>query len=465
MNKRLRHVVYGSVLAGLALFVRLGYSNANDECVWNAVTKQCTPDTQLYLQPVAKLDPDQMQLHEAGKNHFNTIWTFAPRLDGVWGMGPFFLANACSGCHINNGRGITTQQLNKPVFQQLVRLSVRKPGTDETMPHPAYDSQLQVFTLEGGVVEPSTGEADVYIRWLPHTVKLADGTEVELRKPELKITNEKFGAIDDSVLKSVRNGPALFGLGYLEAVPEADILAIAAAQKALGFNGRPNYVPDDATFKRKLGRFGWKANQPSINQQVAAAHLGDVGVTTSLYPDQDCTLTQTACYESVSKYAKPELHDQAWNAVNFFMRATEAPRARKHNDPQTERGEKLFADLQCAVCHVPSMKTGSYPALPAIEHLTFAAFTDLLLHDMGPDLADGRPDFKAGGNDWRTAPLWGVGLADRVNGGMFLLHDGRARNVEEAILWHGGEAKKSADSYKRLPAVDRQSLLSFVNSL
>ena len=203
MNKHLRHVVNGLVLAGMALFVSSGYSNANDDCVWNAVTKQCTPDAQLYLQPVAKLDPDQMQLHEAGKNHFNTIWTFAPRLDGVWGMGPFFLANACSGCHINNGRGITTQQLNKPVFQQLVRLSVPKPGTDETMPHPAYDSQLQVFTLEGGVVEPRTGEADVYIRWLPHTVKLADGTEVELRRPELKITNEKFGPIDDNVLKSL----------------------------------------------------------------------------------------------------------------------------------------------------------------------------------------------------------------------------------------------------------------------
>ena len=465
MNKHLQQLTGCLVFAALSLAVGVAHTDANDECVWNAVTKQCTPDAQLYMQPVAQLDPDQMQLHEAGKNQFNTIWTFAPRLDGVWGMGPFFLANACSGCHINNGRGITTQQLNKPVFQQLVRLSVRKPGTDETMPHPAYDSQLQVFTLEGGVVEPSTGEADVFIRWLPVTIKLADGTEVELRRPELKITNEKFGPIDDSVMKSLRNGPALYGLGYLDAVPEADILAIAAAQKALGFNGRPNYVPDDATFKRKLGRFGWKANQPSISQQVAAAHLGDIGVTTSLYPDQDCTLIQKACYESVSKYAKPELNDQAWNAVNFFMRATEAPRARKRNDPQTAHGEKLFADLQCAVCHVPTLKTGSYPALPAIENETFAAFTDLLLHDMGPDLADGRPDFKATGNDWRTAPLWGVGLADRVNGGMFLLHDGRARNVEEAILWHGGEAQKSADAYKRLPALDRQSLLSFVNSL
>ena len=239
----------------------------------------------------------------------------------------------------------------------------------------------------------------------------------------------------------------------------------AAAQKALGFNGRPNYVADDATFKRKLGRFGWKANQPSINQQVAAAHLGDVGVTTSLYPDQDCTLTQTACYESVSKYAKPELNDQAWNAVNFFMRATEAPRARKHNDPQTERGEKLFADLQCAVCHVPSMKTGSYPALPAIEHLTFAAFTDLLLHDMGPDLADGRPDFKAGGNDWRTAPLWGIGMSKQVNGSTSFLHDGRARNLTEAILWHGGEAQAARNAFAKLSKQERDDLLTYLNAL
>ena len=465
MNKHIFRVIRYFVFTGLGICAGMAHTNVNDECIWNTTTKQCTPDSQLYMQPVAQLDPEQIQLHEAGKNQFNTIWTFAPRLDGVWGMGPFFLANACSGCHINNGRGITTEQLNKPVFQQLVRLSVRKPGTEETMPHPAYESQIQVFTLEGGLVDASTGEADVYIRWLPVTVKLADGSEVELRRPELKITNEKFGPIDDSVMKSVRNGPALYGLGYLEAVPEADILAIAASQKALGYNGRPNYVADDATFKRKLGRFGWKANQPSISQQVAAAHLGDIGVTTSLYPDQDCTLIQKACYESVSKYAKPELNDQAWNAVNFFMRATDAPRARNRNDPQSAHGEKLFADLQCAVCHVPALKTGSYPALPAIENKSFAAFTDMLLHDMGPDLADGRPDFKATGNDWRTAPLWGVGLADRVNGGMFLLHDGRARNVEEAILWHGGEAKKSADGYKRLSSVERQSLLSFVNSL
>jgi CxxC motif-containing protein (DUF1111 family) len=147
------------------------------------------------------------------------------------------------------------------------------------------------------------------------------------------------------------------------------------------------------------------------------------------------------------------------------MRATDAPRSRLLNDPQTLRGEALFAELQCSVCHVPLLKTGSYPALPAIEHKTFAAYTDLLLHDMGADLADGRPDFKASGNDWRTAPLWGLGLAERVNRGMFLLHDGRARNAEEAILWHGGEAQKSSDRYKKLSVLDRQSLLRFVNSI
>jgi len=465
MNKHLVKKICCFIVASSTLFIIPVYSNTNDECIWNSSTKQCTPDTQLYMQPVAQLDPDQIQLHQTGKNQFSTTWTFAPRLDGVWGMGPFFLANACTGCHINNGRGITTEQLNKPVFQQLVRLSVRKPASDETMPHPAYDSQIQVFTLEGGLVDSSTGEADVFIRWLAQTVKLADGTEVELRKPELKIANHKFGPIDDSVLKSVRNGPALYGLGFLEAVPETDILAIAANQKILGFNGRPNYVTDDATFKIKLGRFGWKANQPSINQQVAAAHLGDIGVTTSLYPDQDCTLHQKSCFESVSKYDKPELSDPAWSAVNFFMRATDAPRSRLRNDPQTLRGEALFAELQCAVCHVPLLKTGSYPALPSIEHKTFAAYTDLLLHDMGADLADGRPDFKASGTDWRTAPLWGLGLADRVNSGMYLLHDGRARNAEEAILWHGGEAKKSSDGYKKLSVLDRHSLLRFVNSI
>ena len=185
-----RRVFSCLVFAGTSLFVSKGYSNANDECIWNSATKQCTPDAQLYMQPIAHLEPDQMQLHEAGKNQFNTVWTFAPRLDGVWGMGPFFLANACSGCHINNGRGLTTEQLNKPVFQQLVRLSVRIPGTDETMPHPAYDSQLQVFAFEGGLVEPNFA---TFLHSLQQTTHNLSRSGPTLSRPTSKLDGRWIG--------------------------------------------------------------------------------------------------------------------------------------------------------------------------------------------------------------------------------------------------------------------------------
>ncbi len=441
-------------------------TDGGDECFWNTVTRQCTPDNMLYAQPVDGLDAQQTRLFDDGYKQFGAPWTVFPRADGAWGLGPYFHANACTGCHVNIGRGLVDEFGSKPVFQQLVRLSVVREGKGGVIdPHPAYDQQVQPFSIFGPTVDPISGEADVRIEWQAEKVVLADGTEVVLRKPDIKITNGKFGAIDDSVMKSLRNTPALFGLGYLEAVSEQDILALAAAQKAAGYNGRPNYVADDSTGKRKLGRFGWKANQPSISQQVAAAHLGDMGITSSLYPDDDCTAIETKCMDLTYKQGKPDLDDTSWQAVNFFMAATEAPPQRKKHDATVQRGAKLFRDMACAVCHVPDLKAGKYPRVPAIEGEHFHAYTDLLLHDMGAALADGRPDFKASGRDWRTAPLWGIGLSARVNGSADLLHDGRARNVMEAILWHGGEAQKARDGFARLKREDREALIAFVNSL
>ncbi len=437
-----------------------------DECFWNPVTRQCTPDSQLYAQPVDGLSEAQSRLFDEGLRQFRATWTVFPRADGAWGLGPYFHANACTGCHVNGGRGQVDEQGGKPVFQQLLRLSVARPGSAGVIdPHPAYDQQLQPFSIFGPTPDPVSGEADVRIDWQSESVTLADRTQVLLRKPAINISNAKFGAIGDAVMISLRNTPALFGLGYLDAVSEADILALAALQKQAGYHGRPNYVTDAATGQRKLGRFGWKANQPSISQQVAAAHLGDMGITSSLFPDEDCSAVQTRCIDLTYKRGKPELDDPAWQAVNFFMAASEAPPQRKLNDLSVKRGAKLFGELACAVCHVPELKAGNYPPLPALEGERFAAYTDLLLHDMGAALADGRPDFQASGRDWRTAPLWGIGLSLRVNGSADLLHDGRARNVMEAILWHGGEAQPSRDAFARLRREDREALIAFVHAL
>lgn len=441
-------------------------TNDGDECFWNPVTRQCTPDNMLYAQPVDGLDAQQTRLFDDGFKQFGAPWTVFPRADGAWGLGPYFHANTCTGCHVNVGRGLVDEQGNKPVFQQLVRLSVVREGKAGVIdPHPAYDQQLQPFSIFGPTPDPISGEADVRIEWQPEKVVLADGTEVILRKPALKISNGKFGAIGEGVMTSLRSTPALFGLGYLEAVSEQDILALAAMQKTQGYHGRPNYVADDSTGKRKLGRFGWKANQPTISQQVAAAHLGDMGITSSLYPDDDCTAIETKCMDTTYKRGKPELDDTSWQAVNFFMAATEAPPQRQKNDAIVQRGAKLFRDAACAVCHVPELKAGKYPLVPSIEGERFHAYTDLLLHDMGEALADGRPDFQASGREWRTAPLLGIGLSLRVNGSADLLHDGRGRNVTEAILWHGGDAKKSRDAFARLKREDREALVAFVNSL
>ena len=245
---------------------------------------------------------------------------------------------------------------------------------------------------------------------------------------------------------------------------EATLKDIAARQQTQGLNGRLNYVRDDVRNKTSVGRFGWKANQPSIRQQIAAAFLGDMGVTSSLYIEENCQPVQTLCL-AMPPGNRPELLNYNWDQLEFWQAALAPPPPRKLDDPQVQRGEQLFEQAKCAQCHVPELQTGDYKLLPLIAMQKFRAFTDLLLHDMGDDLADGRPDFLAGPRDWRTPPLWGIGVSAQVNGSTNLLHDGRARNVLEAILWHGGEAKASRDSFADMPQADRDALIAFVNAL
>ena len=458
-------LVVSTVVVLAAAHNALSESESGD-CFWNPATKQCTPDDQIFLQPVAELSPTDTVLYEEGMKQFKASWSVFPLIDGEWGLGPTFHASACIGCHVNGGRGKTVDDASKTSFQQLVRLSL--PGTDaygEPLPHPAYGNQLQVFGIYGeSLSNPVVGEADLRIDWEPQKASLSDGTEVELRRPQNRITKLAFGPLGEKTLISLRNTPVVYGMGYLDAVPEADILALAAKQESLGLNGRPNYVKDDATGKQLLGRFGWKANQPTLKQQVAAAHMGDMGITSTLYHEQNCPKVQVQC-QNAHTTGKHELTDQAWNAVTFFLAGVEAPKRPLPDSDKYIQGEKLFRGAGCTGCHVPELKTGKFPMLTAIENKQFRPYTDLLLHDMGDDLADNRPDFKAGGRDWRTAPLWGLGLSRRVNGSMDLLHDGRARSVLEAILWHGGEAKKARDQFANMKKEDREALISFVHAL
>ena len=419
---------------------------------------------QVYLQPVAGLSFKQIGVFREGEKEFSVPWVVFPLLGGHWGLGPTFIADACSVCHVQAGRGRTLD--NAVITQQLLRLSVPGEGPHGApKPHPHYGDQIQVTGVSVGLKENrKPGEADVFIDWLYHQVTLADGTKVELRKPQLRIENLAFGPLEPDVMFSLRNTQALFGLGFLEAVPQASLQAIAQHQKTLGLNGRINYVRDDIHGSQAVGRFGWKAAQPSIRQQTATAFLGDMGVTSSLYIEENCPPVQTLCL-AMPPGNRPELLDYNWDQLEFWQAALAPPPPRNKESAQVRRGQVLFEQAGCAQCHLPELKTGDYPLLPVIANTTFRAYTDLLLHDMGEELADGRPEFMAGPRDWRTAPLWGIGLSQQVNGSTHFLHDGRARNVLEAILWHGGEAKKARDSFASMLKDERDAVLQFVNSL
>ncbi len=414
-----------------------------------------------YALPGAPLDREQLLLFEQGREVFAQRWVVAPSPFGLWGRGPLSNGEVCADCHAGNGRGRPPLTGTEPMRSMLVRLSI--PGRDEhggPIPDPAYGDQLQFEGVLGRV--PAEGEA--YLRWHETTAVLADGETVALRAPVVEFRDLNFGPIAAQTLRSLRVAPPVFGLGLLEAVPENALLAIVEQQRRLGFAGRLNRVWDRVKEGTVAGRFGLKANQPGLRQHIASAFVADLGVTSALFPEQNCTSVQREC-RAIPPGRQPELPEDQLDALLYYIRALAVPARRNVDDPQVQRGEHWFARLQCAVCHVPALATGELPALPQMARQTIHPYTDLLLHDMGEGLADGRPDFEAGPQDWRTPPLWGLGLSERVNGNAFLLHDGRARDVVEAILWHGGEAQRSRDAFAGLPRAERDALVAFLLSL
>lgn len=432
----------------------------------------------VYMQPMAGLAEAQLKQFRVGEKLFRTSWIVFPLLPIpnweyvrppsmiAWGLGPTFIANSCMACHVQAGHGKTVEQIGSPISQQLVRISL--PGTGrhgEPLAHPNYGHQLQPFdVITPDKNHPNEGEADVMVDWIKHAVTLPDGTAIELRKPKIRIENPAFGPLGDDLMTSLRNSRAVFGLGYLEAVSEEDILAIAKIQSTQGLNGRPNYVRDDVNDKTSIGRFGWKANQPSIRQQIAAAFHGDMGITSPLYLQQNCPPAQQHC-QAMPPGDKAELRGYELDEITLWAMALDAPPSRDRDKEHIRHGERLFNQARCAQCHLPELKTSRFSALPTLSNRRFQAYTDLLLHDMGEGLADGRPDFLAGPRDWRTSPLWGIGLSKQVNGSTNLLHDGRARNVLEAILWHGGEAQMARDIFAGMSKAEREDLIAFVNAL
>lgn len=428
-------------------------------------------DRSAYSEPAPVLDPRRRQLFMAGRSVFHRQWASIASLNGDWGLGPTFIADRCSACHLNTGRGHPPASPEQQLESMLVRVSLV--GTDAhggPLPHPHYGDQLQNRSLDGSHVDLAHGgkpvphEADLYLDWEESAVVLADGETIQLRKPKLRIENPSFGPID-GLLTSLRVAQPLVGIGLLDAVPEETILAIAGVQRAQGVNGRPNFVWDAVNNRVSLGRYGWKANVPGLKQQIALAALGDMGVNSNLYPEQNCPPVQTVCREMLPGNF-PEIIDAEIDTVALWLQGLAVPARRNADSDMFKKGAALFEQARCSACHVPELTTAkTFAAMPQLANQRFHAYTDLLLHDMGDGLADGRPDFQAGPRDWRTPALWGLGLSEIVTGGATLLHDGRARNVTEAILWHGGEAEMSAEIFRDLSAADRKALVVFVESI
>jgi CxxC motif-containing protein (DUF1111 family) len=341
----------------------------------------------------------------------------------------------------------------------LFRVSV--PGTNPVggpKPAPGFGDQLQTRAIPG--VQP---EGDVQFTYTTLNGRYADGTPFSLRSPTHTIINP-YTALPSGLMLGPRVAPVVFGLGLLEAVPAALLYALADPndRNRDGISGRVNIVYDAAAGRNAVGRFGLKANQPNLRQQSAGAYNGDMGVTTSLFPAESCEgqLNIAQC----DRHA-PEVDDNTLDASAFYVRTLGVPARRALRDPEALRGELLFLAARCGSCHVPILATGTLPGVPAVSHQIIRPFSDLLLHDMGPELADNRPDFLASGREWRTPPLWGIGLVHTVNGHTNFLHDGRARNIEEAVLWHGGEAFAARERFRHMSARDRAALLKFLNSL
>ena len=415
-----------------------------------------------------------------GNAMFRRQWVSAPSsTTSADGLGPLYNARACQNCHLKDGRGRPPAK-NWPeetAASMFLRLSI-PPETEEqtkllaqhrisVVAEPTYGTQLQNVAIKG-----LDAEGQMRIDYSDVPVTLGDGTVVTLRKPAYSIVSLGYGPLHPKTMLSPRVAPPMIGLGLLEAIGEDAIRANADPDDAdrNGISGRASEVWSDELRRVTLGRFGWKAGAASIREQSAGAAAGDMGLSNPLHPDPsgECTPLQVLCTKAPNGNSEAsggfELGDDLLGLIVFYSQNLAVPARRDPQAADVLLGKGIFHTAGCASCHTPSFTTG-VSAQPQLSNQRIWPYSDLLLHDMGEGLADNRPEGVASGTEWRTAPLWGIGLTEIVNGHTLFLHDGRARGVEEAILWHGGEADAARKAYLALSKSERDALLRFVNSL
>lgn len=463
------------------VFAALGCANkpSPDEALPGALAARGPGESSpnAYGHAVANLRREHWSDVRAGKALFVTTWvapgdaTIEHALRGPGshvreGLGPQFNASSCQSCHFKDGRGRPPRDARRPTPPEgdrsgpprLLRLGLVAPDR-RLAPEPTYGVQLQDRALS-----PAMPDGDFEIAVQARAERYPDDTPFVLEAPVVTVRGLRRGPLHPEARMSVRLPPSLIGLGLLEAIPDEVIVALADPEDADGdgISGRPNRVRDPRTGAVVLGRFGWKASQPSLWAQNATALREDLGVTTPVFPAASCPEGDAGCAAVAG--ATVELDATDLERLTRYTRLL-GPPARGASDAEVARGEVVFASTGCAACHRPRFETGDVGDLPELAHQTVEPYSDLLLHDMGARLSDGLPEGEASGQEWRTAPLWGLGRLRVVSGEVRLLHDGRARTPEQAILWHGGEAQAARDRFVRSSRRDRAALLRFLDAL
>ena len=445
-----------------------------------AATVRASATMSAFSQPQANLGFEDELTFKVGDGIFRKLWVSAPSSTAASdGLGPVFNARSCQGCHLKDGRG------HPPDGDGAVSLVVRagipglhgerpvgapgpEHGNAEPGPDPVYGRQIGDLSLPG-----VPAEARVAVEWTEEEVRLAGGETVSLRRPAWRLEDQGYGPLDPCTRISPRVAPQMIGLGLVEAIPAADILALADPEDSDGdgISGRAAIVHSPEWDAWMLGRFGVRATTATLRQQAADAFANDIGIASPLRPEPwgECTEAQAACRAAPD--GRDAIHDgleidaEGLDLVTFYARTLGVPARRDVDDPQVLRGKAAFHEAGCASCHTPKFVTHRLADRPEHSFQLVWPHSDFLLHDMGPGLADGLPAGAASGSEWRTAPLWGTGLTEQVSGRASFLHDGRARSRMEAILWHGGEARAARDAFAAMPSGERDALIRYLESL
>lgn len=442
-----------------------------------AATVRARIDDEAFSQHSANISFEQELEFKLGNGLFKKIWVFSPASTlASDGLGPLYNARSCQRCHIKDGRGHVPQGADDSAVSMFLRISIPGDAPAEMAavhdyigmaPDPNYGTQLQDFSPPG-----MAPEYQFSVTYKDVEVALSGGEAATLRAPSYQALNLGYGPLHADAMLSPRVAPPMIGLGLLEAIPVEDILAQADEDDANGdgISGRPNLTWSAEYEQVMLGRFGLKSGQPTVHQQSAGAFSGDIGISTPLFPDPwgECTAAQTDCRAAPhgdGDARDTEIDQPNMDLVTFYSRNLGVPARRDLDDPQVLRGKQVFYDTGCTSCHTPKFVTARLTDRPEHSFQLIWPYSDLLLHDMGEDLADNRPEGRATGREWRTPPLWGVGFTQQVSEQAGFLHDGRARTLLEAVLWHGGEAQVARDTVVQLAPEDRAALIRFLESL